>query len=106
MFFKGKKVLVAGGTGLIGIPLVKLLIEQGAQVRIASLDDPSRAHHEAEFLQTDLMLFENCQSETSFGIRHANGMRITRIIAILVFIIVLHFQVFLFSKKLSIIRPF
>ena len=57
---KGKKVLVTGGTGLIGIPLVELLIEQGAEVRIASLDDPSRAHPEAEFCRVNLMRFENC----------------------------------------------
>ena len=59
-FFKGKKVLVAGGTGMIGIPLVKMLVEQGANVRIASLDDPSRSHPEAEFIQINLMSFENC----------------------------------------------
>ena len=34
--YKGKKVLVTGGTGLIGHPLVEILIEQGARVRIAS----------------------------------------------------------------------
>lgn len=58
--FKGKKVLVAGGTGLIGRPLVELLIKQGARVSIASLDDPSRAHKEAEFVQVNLRSFENC----------------------------------------------
>lgn len=58
--FKGKQVLVAGGTGLIGIPLVKMLIEQGAQVRIASLDDPARAHPSAEFMRLDLRSPENC----------------------------------------------
>lgn len=58
--FKGKKVLVAGGTGMIGIPLVELLIQEGAQVTIASLDDPSRAHPKAQFKRVDLSLFENC----------------------------------------------
>ena len=58
--FKGKKVLVTGGTGLIGRPLVEMLIEQGANVRIASLDDPSRAHPHAEFHSVNLMQFENC----------------------------------------------
>jgi len=58
--YKGKKVLVTGGTGLIGIPLVEMLIERGARVRIASLDDPSRAHPEAEFKRVNLMRFENC----------------------------------------------
>ncbi len=58
--FKDKKILVTGGTGLIGRPLVEMLIEQGAKVRIASLDDPSRAHPEAEFKQVNLTRFENC----------------------------------------------
>lgn len=58
--FRNKKVLVAGGTGLIGIPLVKRLFAQGATVRIASLDDPSRAHPEAQFLRLDLTILENC----------------------------------------------
>jgi GDP-L-fucose synthase len=60
MFFKDKKVLVTGGTGMIGRPLVQMLIDQGAKVRIASLDDPSRAHPQAEFKQTNLARFENC----------------------------------------------
>jgi len=57
--FKGKKVLVAGGTGLIGIPLVKMLLEQGASVRVSSLDDPSRCPPEAEFISTNLTIVEN-----------------------------------------------
>lgn len=59
--FKNKKVLVTGGTGLIGRPLVQLLIDQGAAVRIASLDDPSRAHPQAEFSRVNLMNFNNCK---------------------------------------------
>jgi len=58
--FENKKVLVTGGTGLIGIPLVQMLIEQGARVRIASLDDPSRANPKAEFMRADLTRMENC----------------------------------------------
>jgi len=60
-FYENKKVLVTGGTGLIGRPLVEMLIEAGAKVRIASLDDPSRAHPAAEFLQVDLTKMENCK---------------------------------------------
>ena len=37
-----------------------MLIERGAKVSIASLDDSSRAHPEAEFKQINLMRFENC----------------------------------------------
>lgn len=60
--YKCKKILVTGGTGLIGRPLVEMLIEKGACVRIASLDDPSRAHSKAEFQQADLTRFENCMN--------------------------------------------
>ncbi len=59
-FYKNKKVLVTGGTGLIGRPLVEMLIEWEAKVKIASLDDPSRAHPKAEFKQVNLTRFENC----------------------------------------------
>ncbi|MEK6543764.1 MAG: NAD-dependent epimerase/dehydratase family protein [Elusimicrobiota bacterium] len=58
--FKGKKVLVTGGTGMIGIPLVRMLIEQGARVRSVSLDDASRSHPDAEFLRLNLMQMDNC----------------------------------------------
>lgn len=57
--FKGKKVLVTGGTGLIGRPLVDMLLERGAEVRIVSLDDPSRANPKAEFKRLDLTKFDN-----------------------------------------------
>jgi GDP-L-fucose synthase len=59
-FYDNRNVLVTGGTGLIGRPLVEMLIERGAKVRIASLDDPSRAHPEAEFRQVNLLKFDNC----------------------------------------------
>ena len=58
--YKDKKILVTGGTGLIGRPLVEKLLKHGADVRIASLDDPSRAHPDADFMQVDLTHFENC----------------------------------------------
>lgn len=58
--FKDKKVLVTGGTGLIGQPLVEMLIARGAKVRIASLDDPSRVHPQAEFCRVDLRNLGNC----------------------------------------------
>lgn len=38
-FYKGKKVLVTGGTGLIGRPLVAMLRDAGAEVTSVSLDD-------------------------------------------------------------------
>jgi GDP-L-fucose synthase len=60
--FKNKKVLVAGGTGLIGRPLVEMLIDQGASVRVVSLDEPGRAHPKAEFRRLNLISFQNCLS--------------------------------------------
>ena len=60
--FKGKQVLVTGGTGMIGIQLVKLLLEQGANVRVASLDHPSRVSKEVDFISGNLMEWEFCKS--------------------------------------------
>lgn len=59
--FNNKKVLVTGGTGLIGRQLVKLLLTAGAQVRVVSLDDSSRAHPDAEFIQANLLDFKTCR---------------------------------------------
>jgi len=59
-FYKNKRVLVTGGTGMIGRHLVELLLGAGAKVRIVSLDDPSLASSGTEFLQLDLTEFRNC----------------------------------------------
>ncbi len=59
-FYSGKKVLVTGGTGLIGRPLVELLIEKGAKVTVVSLDDPSRAPKGSTFVKADLREFSSC----------------------------------------------
>ncbi|MCX6746771.1 MAG: NAD(P)-dependent oxidoreductase [Candidatus Pacearchaeota archaeon] len=59
-FYIDKKILVAGGTGMIGKSLVDILLKEGAQIRIASLDDSSRANPEAEFVKADLRDYENC----------------------------------------------
>ncbi len=62
-FYKNKKVLVTGGTGLIGRPLVELLARAGAQVTIASLDDaPLALPNGVRFVKTDLREFENCRN--------------------------------------------
>ena len=54
MNYSGRKVLVTGGTGMIGRYLVDLLVERGATVRVASLDEASRAHPQAEFRRVNL----------------------------------------------------
>ncbi len=59
-FYKNKKVLVTGGTGLIGRPLVDLLVKARADVTIASLDEPSRAPQGIKFKKTDLRELSSC----------------------------------------------
>ncbi len=58
--YSGKKVLVTGGTGMIGKELVNRLVEFGAEVRVSSLDDSSRAHPAAEFVKADLTNYDSC----------------------------------------------
>ncbi len=59
-FYKNKKILVTGGTGLIGRPLVERLVEEGANVVVVSLDDPSQAPDGVSFTKADLREFSNC----------------------------------------------
>lgn len=58
--FKNKKVLVTGGTGLIGRPLVRLLVQSGAKVRVSSLHRPMDPHPKVEYIQGDLMNMDFC----------------------------------------------
>lgn len=59
-YFHGKSVLVAGGTGLVGRPLVQMLVDRGARVRIASLDNGDRAHPRVDYVSCDLTYLDNC----------------------------------------------
>ncbi len=59
-FYEGKKVLVTGGTGLIGRPLVEQLVAAGAAVDVVSLDDPRRAPPGCTFKRVDLRAFDQC----------------------------------------------
>jgi GDP-L-fucose synthase len=59
-FYKNKNVLVTGGTGLIGRPLVEMLLAEGAKVTVVSLDSPSRVPVGATFIHYDLREFSNC----------------------------------------------
>lgn len=59
-FYRGKKVIVAGGTGLIGRPLTELLLRAGAEVTVVSLDHPSRVPDGALFRRCDLRNFAEC----------------------------------------------
>ena len=107
MFFSNKNVLVAGGTGLIGIPLVELLLEQGARVRISSLDDVTRANPDAEFVRTDLMQPENCRAVcrgmdyvfNMLGVKGSPGVTRTKPASFLVPTIMLAFNLLEAARK-------
>jgi len=59
--FNGKKILVTGGTGLVGRELVELLVKEGANVTSMSLDennlDPDWG---VTYLKSDLREVRNC----------------------------------------------
>lgn len=60
--FVGKSVLVTGGTGMIGIQLVKLLVDLGARIRVVSMDrNSSILPKEIEFMRLNLTSFSNCR---------------------------------------------
>ena len=56
-----KNILVTGGTGLIGIPLVKKLHELGANIRVVSLDENSPLGQDIEFVRADICEREVCK---------------------------------------------
>ncbi|MFZ5807098.1 MAG: NAD-dependent epimerase/dehydratase family protein [Verrucomicrobiota bacterium] len=61
--FKGKKIVITGGTGLIGRQVVKFMCDAGAQVRIISLDKV-QVDSRAEHVYGDLTSFEFCKEAT------------------------------------------
>lgn len=68
-FYKDKRVLVAGGTGTIGIPTVRLLVEAGATVTVVSMDSSDYAAlvlpHGVKYVRADLTLLENALAATA-----------------------------------------
>jgi GDP-L-fucose synthase len=60
MFFENKKVLVTGGTGLIGVALVNLLLKEKAKLKVVSIDNINPFNDEVEFIKLDLRIHENC----------------------------------------------
>jgi len=94
--YKNKKVLVAGGTGTIGIPLVKRLIELEANVTVVSMDsvEYSRAvlGDNVFFMRKDLTNFNNCLGATKnqdyvfnlVGIKGSTGIGETKVASYLV----------------------
>lgn len=63
--FEKKNVLVAGGTGLVGQQIVPLLINNDANVFVASMDDESLVPKGSkDFFNKDLMDINNCVKAT------------------------------------------
>ncbi len=59
--FKNKKVLVTGGTGLVGREAVELLSKRGAKVTSVSLDDNNlNPEWGANYVKKDLRSIDNC----------------------------------------------
>lgn len=62
--YKDKRVLVAGGTGTIGIPLACKLQRLGAKVTVVSMDSEEYAKiilgNNVSFMRLDLTQFDNC----------------------------------------------
>ena len=59
--FENKNVLVTGGTGMIGRELVQILLDKGAKIRVASLDEPVDFFENVEFHKVDLTIYKNCE---------------------------------------------
>jgi GDP-L-fucose synthase len=58
--FSGKRVLVTGGTGMIGSAVTRRLLEQGAELRVASMDSGELLPPSVDFTRADLTVWETC----------------------------------------------
>ena len=63
---KNKQVLVTGGSGMIGRQLVDLLLEEGAHVRVADLNEPVNMPSSILFCKADLKEYKRCR-EICYG---------------------------------------
>ena len=97
--YRSSRVLVAGGTGTIGVPVVRQLLNRGAKVTIASLDDESKAKrifgHQFEkinFMRLDLTSEVACKKAVTsqdfvfnlVGIKGSVGIGETRVASYLI----------------------
>tara|TARA_A100001015_G_scaffold319434_1_gene442285 strand:+ start:8462 stop:9439 length:978 start_codon:yes stop_codon:yes gene_type:complete len=64
-FYKNKKILVTGGTGLIGIQLTNLLLDFGAKVTVVSLEKNPELSKKVKFFKSDLRVLSNCLKVTN-----------------------------------------
>jgi len=59
--FQNKKVLITGGSGMVGRSLISLMINQGAKITVVDLHKPNDLESEVSFLSKDLRYFNNCE---------------------------------------------
>lgn len=61
--FKDKKVLITGGSGMIGRSLVALLQKKGAIITVADLTEPQdKINGDITFVKADLRYFDQCEN--------------------------------------------
>lgn len=97
--YNGARVLVAGGTGTIGVPVVRQLLKRGAKVTIVSLDDKSKAERifghrfdEIDFIRLDLTSEVSCKKAVAsqdfvfnlVGIKGSVGIGETKVASYLI----------------------
>lgn len=97
--YNGARVLVAGGTGTIGVQVVRQLLNRGSIVTIASLDNSSRIKtifgedsSRIDFKPLDLTLIESCNDAVKdqdfvfnlVGIKGSTGIGETRVASYLI----------------------
>ena len=58
--YKNQKILITGGTGMVGIALTKLLLEEEAKITVVTLDDFNPFDERVNCIKKDLRHFENC----------------------------------------------
>lgn len=97
--YNGARVLVAGGTGTIGVQVVKQLLNRGSIVTIASLDNALKIQtifgadsSRIEFKHLDLTLIESCNEAVKdqdfvlnlVGIKGSTGIGETKVASYLI----------------------
>ena len=63
-FFKNKKILITGGSGMIGLSLIKKLRDFDCVIKICSIDDYRKIKkyipNKVKFIKLDLRIKKNC----------------------------------------------
>ena len=63
-FYHNKKILIAGGTGLVGSQVLKFLKDIKCKIISASLDDNKKNFKNIKFVKSDLRYLNNCEKLT------------------------------------------